>query len=537
MQAQDTTAAAGAGTARRAALYLRVSTEEQGQEGYSLPNQRAALEQYALARGWTVAGVWTDIESGRTDGRAGYQALLAAARQWDVLLVWRVDRLGRDTAELFRVARELRRAGRQLVSATENVDDPFVMGMLFLMAERESWLIGERVRPVVRRLRAEGRHVSRPPYGYRMVEGRLVVDPDQAALYHEAVERALAGESARAIARDWNRRGVPTPGGAAQWDHSTLARLLRNPVHAGLVVQPGPERALVAGRHEALLDRARWEALQAHLDRACARWSHVSSRGPVALLVGLGRCACGAPMVHLPAFPPRRRPISYYACRARRSGKTCPLPSHSVRADSLEAAVRWVLGPLLAGDAAALLDHYQAAGRIEAETAEAALARARERLTEDLARAERGLARLVELLALGDITREEYATARATFLERQAQAQAALATLPAPGPVPAGAPAAVARQLATLGGLYDAAPSLAARRELLVLLGLTFTREAGGVWVRVAPAWRPWTRGDTYFPFQAAPARNGQASARLVLPSVEEGHPYAPERIIGIAAD
>jgi site-specific DNA recombinase len=536
MQAQDTTAAAGAGTARRAALYLRVSTEEQGQEGYSLPNQRAALEQYALARGWTVAGVWTDIESGRTDGRAGYQALLAAARQWDVLLVWRVDRLGRDTAELFRVARELRRAGRQLVSATENVDDPFVMGMLFLMAERESWLIGERVRPVVRRLRAEGRHVSRPPYGYRMVEGRLVVDPDQAALYHEAVERALAGESVRAIIRDWNRRGVPGPGGAT-WDNVTLSRLLRNPVHAGLVAQPGPERALVAGRHEALLDRARWEALQAHLDRARGRWSHVSSRGPAALLVGLGRCVCGAPMVHTLAGPPGRQKIGYYLCDAQRGDKGCPLPSHSVRADSLEAAVRWVLGPLLAGDAAALLDHYQAAGRIEAETAEAALARARERLTEDLARAERGLARLVELLALGDITREEYATARATFLERQAQAQAALATLPAPGPVPAGVPAAVARQLATLGGLYDAAPSLAARRELLVLLGLTFTREAGGVWVRVAPAWRPWTRGDTLFPFLPARAQNGRASARLVLPSVAEASPYATERIIGIAAD
>lgn len=542
MQGQSTT------SPDRVALYTRVSTTEQGLAGYSLPHQRATLEAFAATQGWEVVGHWSDMESGKHGDRVGYQAMLAAVKSWDTILVWRIDRLTRDEADYHDLLKRLRKADKRLKSATEPTydiyGDPILTGLTGTLSARDSWVIGERVRPVMLKLATEGRHVSRAPFGYRMrpkqvildhadrviaIEPpRLVIDEDAAALYREAVRRVLAGESVRAIVRDWNARGIQPTRTADQWCHSTMTRLLRNPLHCGLVRWRGLGE-LVKGQHEALVSVADWQMVQERITLAGQAWSHVTSREPSFLLTGYGRCACGAALVthHSGA-------VTYCACRARRQGQRCDVPG-MVRAETVEAAVRWVLAPLLSGDMAALLRHYKGAAVIDYGAAEQAAERARARLTADRDRAERSIAGFIDALGAGDISREEYHAARGRAVAARDEAEASLAALP-PAPIrPTTDPEQTARLLGALGAVYDAT-SIDAKRELLTLLGITITREADGVWVRVAPAWRPWTRGDTFFPLVGRGRRDG-APGRLLVQSGDDGKPYAPERTLGQAAD
>ena len=499
----------------------------------TLPLQRSTCEAYAAARGWAVAGVWQDGESGFNDDRAGYRAMLAD-KTWNTLLVWKTDRLGRDTAELFSVAKQIRKAGRRLVSATQNVDDPMIMGFHFLLAEQESRLKSERVTPVMIALAASGRYCTRPTHGYQLIDGEPKIRPVPAARILRAGRQFLAGHaSARQIVADWNRRGVPSPTGGV-WHHSALIDILRSPTYAGLIAWPGlPEP--VPGRHTALFTREEWQAIQARLDVGARAWSRVTSRHAASLLSGFGTCACGAALIHHRSGPPTR-PVTYLACRARLASGACAIPG-MLRMDSVEAAVGWVLAPILTGDAATLRAHYGAATVVEYDATAEAVSRSRARVQAELAKAVRQLSGLINMRAADEIDADSYKEKRAEFMQAKADAEATLALMPEDdGPVADPDPAATAARLTMLAAVLatgDAATRLANGRDLLEVLGVALRRDADGLWVRVAPAWRRWTRGDTYFRLDPAAGRRVRPGARpatLYVPSGDDGSPYAPER-------
>lgn len=106
-------------TATRAALYARVSTLDQEPE-----NQLAELRQYASARQWTVTEYVDHGVSGAKNSRPALDALLkdARRRRFDVLLCWRLDRLGRNLRHLVVLLDELRSVGIEFVSLNEGID-------------------------------------------------------------------------------------------------------------------------------------------------------------------------------------------------------------------------------------------------------------------------------------------------------------------------------------------------------------------------------------------------------------------------------
>lgn len=82
----------------RAAIYVRVSTEEQAAEGYSLDAQKELLQDYCVAEGWDVAGVYEDDGySGRNTRRPAFRRMLSEMEAWDVLLVVKMDRIHRNS--------------------------------------------------------------------------------------------------------------------------------------------------------------------------------------------------------------------------------------------------------------------------------------------------------------------------------------------------------------------------------------------------------------------------------------------------------
>jgi DNA invertase Pin-like site-specific DNA recombinase len=151
--------------AKIAAVYARVSTTDQEPE-----NQLAELRRYAEARGWELTKEYVDRGvSGAKDRRPALDQLLADAkrRKFDVLVCWRLDRLGRSLKHLIALLDELQSLGVAFVSLAEGIDATTPAGKLQMhilgaIAEFERGRIVERVNAGIARARAQGKKLGRP---------------------------------------------------------------------------------------------------------------------------------------------------------------------------------------------------------------------------------------------------------------------------------------------------------------------------------------------------------------------------------------
>lgn len=148
----------------RAAIYARVSTLDQEPE-----NQLRELRRYTEARGWTAREYVDHGVSGATEKRPALDRLVkdAKRRQFDVLVCWRLDRLGRNLRHLILFLDELQALGVAFVSLSEGIDATTPAGRLQLhvlgaIAEFERARIAERVKAGLVRARAQGRRLGRP---------------------------------------------------------------------------------------------------------------------------------------------------------------------------------------------------------------------------------------------------------------------------------------------------------------------------------------------------------------------------------------
>jgi len=153
--------------AKRAALYIRVSTD-----GQTTENQRQALTAEAARRGWTIVAEYEDAgisgAKGR-DQRPGLDRLLkdATRGRYDVVMCWAVDRLGRSLADLVGTLQDLHGAKVDLFLHQQGVDTTTptgraMFGMLGVFAEFEREMIRSRVNAGLDRARAKGVKLGRP---------------------------------------------------------------------------------------------------------------------------------------------------------------------------------------------------------------------------------------------------------------------------------------------------------------------------------------------------------------------------------------
>src|SRR5713101_1928020 len=148
----------------RAAIYARVSTFDQEPE-----NQLQELRRYVEARGWASTEYVDRGVSGAKDRRPALDRLLADAkrRRFDVVVCWRLDRLGRSLKHLITLLEELQALGVAFVSLAEGIDATTPAGRLQMqilgaIAEFEKGRIVERVRAGLARARAQGQRLGRP---------------------------------------------------------------------------------------------------------------------------------------------------------------------------------------------------------------------------------------------------------------------------------------------------------------------------------------------------------------------------------------
>src|SRR6516164_5393368 len=152
---------------KRAALYLRVSTLEQ-----TTANQERELRQVAERTGYEIVKVYKDHgisgAKGR-DKRPQFDALCKAAtrREFDVVMAWSVDRLGRSLQDLIGFLSELHAVGIDLFLHQQGLDTTTpagkaMFGMMGIFGQYEREIIAERVRAGLARARDEGKQLGRP---------------------------------------------------------------------------------------------------------------------------------------------------------------------------------------------------------------------------------------------------------------------------------------------------------------------------------------------------------------------------------------
>jgi DNA invertase Pin-like site-specific DNA recombinase len=151
----------------KVAVYARVSTASQ-----TVDNQTQELERLAALRGWTIVATYRDEgisgAKGR-DGRPALDALLKAAtrREFDLIAVWSIDRLGRSLQHLVTTVNDLHAQGVQLYFHQQAIDTTTPSGKLMFgvfasFSEFERSIISERIQLGIQRARKEGRSLGRP---------------------------------------------------------------------------------------------------------------------------------------------------------------------------------------------------------------------------------------------------------------------------------------------------------------------------------------------------------------------------------------
>ncbi len=289
----------------RCAIYTRKSTEHNlDLEFNSLDAQREACEAYIKSQaheGWRLIPDHYDdgAFSGASLDRPALQKLLADVRagKITIVVVYKVDRLTRSLADFAKLVELFDKHQVSFVSITQSFNTTSSMGRLTLnvllsFAQFEREVIGERVRDKIAASKRKGIWVGGPiPLGYRCIDKKLVVVPEEAEAVRTIFARYLALGSIGALIEDLDRRGIRTKAngrtdgrlrGGIRFGVGSLAHLLKNRFYVGEVVYRGEVHR---GEHEPILDRDLFAAVQARLvANAVAR--QVRLKGSPAILTG-----------------------------------------------------------------------------------------------------------------------------------------------------------------------------------------------------------------------------------------------------------
>lgn len=333
----------------RAALYIRVSTNEQAKEGYSIPAQKERLDAFAKSQGWTVTEYYLEEgESGKDLHRPAMKRLLADIESGgiDVILIYRLDRLTRSVVDLHALLQLFEKNNVAFRSVTEIYDTTTATGRLFItlvaaMAQWERENLGERVYFGMAEMARQGRRPgTKEPYGYRYADGKLLFFPEEAKVVRQIYNLYLQGNGFRKIVRVLNNSRIPTKTGKT-WTDNTLSVILTNPLYKGMFKWDGE---LYKGQHEPIIDDATWQAVQNKMaQKKSIPPRHAHSNYP---LTGILKCGlCGSPLngcTQTYTSKKGKQQLRYYKCGRRDHKGDCDLPY--LRAEIVEAQVLDWLG-------------------------------------------------------------------------------------------------------------------------------------------------------------------------------------------------
>lgn len=339
--------------------YTRVSTAMQI-DGYSLEAQKARMKAFSDFNSYEIVGEYEDAgKSGKSiEGRIQFNQMMEDIKSGkdgvSFVLVFKLSRFGRNAADVLSTLQVMQDFGVNLICVEDGIDSSKDAGKLMIsvlsaVAEIERENI--RVQTMEGRIQKarEGRwNGGFAPYGYRLVDGKLVINEEEAEAIRIIFEQYTTTDTgANGIAKYLENHGIRKiqrqNGKNPLFDAHLIRLILRNPVYCGKIAY-GRRRTekvhgtrndyrlveqenylLVDGIHEGLVSEEVWQTAQVKLLAQAEKYEHVdrSQNERTHLLTGIVKCpACGAGMYANKSIKYRKdgtkyKDFFYYACKHR----------------------------------------------------------------------------------------------------------------------------------------------------------------------------------------------------------------------------
>ena len=326
--------ATGARKMTQCVVYLRVSSKEQKEEGYSIPAQEKLLRAYARKHGFSVVEVYEEVETAKRAGRREFERMvrfLKANRGIKHILVEKTDRLYRNFRDLV-AADELGRSIHfvkegQVIGPDARSSDKLNHDLKVVLAKNYIDNLSEETRKGMVEKAEQGLYPSYAPLGYvndRESHG-LGVDFERAAIIRELFETyGKGGVSLRELSKIAHRKGLRTRKGKPL-HKSAIAKMLSNPVYIGDMMWKG---VYYQGKHDPIVSVEVFERVK----RLLHGKGHAKKRRVFAYrgLLRCGNCGC------LITAEIKKERYVYYRCT--RGRKNCT--EKPVREEALEKVTR-----------------------------------------------------------------------------------------------------------------------------------------------------------------------------------------------------
>lgn len=348
-----------AGRLENAVVYLRVSTEEQV-ENYSLDTQKDICTKEAAKRGLEIVEIFR--EEGRSaktvTGRPELIRMLEFCRKnkrtIDAVIVYRLDRISRQTSDYLAIRKKLNECEITLISASEptgnSPTEKFVETMLAGFAQMDNDIRSERTTNGMRARFLTGLRNGPVPLGYITQNGYATKDPETYDLIQKAWERMATGTiTLREMAAVLNEQGVREKkhGKVSLIRNQTMSRIFRNKFYAGIIVSKvyGEE---IKGQHAAMITEELFYRVQAVIDgrntNLAVPLAKKNPNNPDFPLRRIVRCSrCGTSFTG--AFSKgKHEKFGYYFCQ-KRCAKGSSVPVQTIEGAMLGLLMKISLKP------------------------------------------------------------------------------------------------------------------------------------------------------------------------------------------------
>ncbi len=411
-------------------LYIRVSTDEQADKGYSQRDQEERLKRYCEVNAIQVRQVIFEDHSAKTFSRPRWIQLLSYLRkhkfQSDFVLFTKWDRFSRNAGDAYSMISILRELGAEPQAVEQPLDlsipeNKMMLAFYLAAPEVENDRRSLNILYGMRRARKEGRWVSTAPLGYKNVtdeKGKKIIVPHE--VYASVIQNAFAMLAEGILAADHIRKLMIRNG--LKCSRSNFCRLIRNPAYCGQIFIPklkDEECQIVTGLHEPLITEKLFYDVQEVLDgnRKKSRGNTKANSHEMLPLRGFLICPKCNRMLTGSGSKGRNKVHYYYHCLATCG---CRFKADVVNDAFINQLSRFVMKPaVIPLFKSVIKENYRQRHSINYDTSK--------KITEDIKQVEERLAKGRELLLAGDIDGSDYKSMKAEGQEKLRKLEAGLA--------------------------------------------------------------------------------------------------------------
>ena len=317
----------------KAAVYARVSTDEQAKEGYSIDSQKDYIISFVKSQGWEIYDFYIDDGYSAKDlKRPAMQKMMSDVKssRFDVVVFYKLDRLVRSVSDLDKLLQLFDKNNIGIRSVTEPFDTTTAMGrfLITLVAAIAQWereTISERVVVNMTKKATMGeRNGGRAPFGYDLQDGQLVINEKEARLVKEMFRMYINGKGIRQISMYLQQFSV-------EKGIRTISRMLENPVYSGRIRwgKNSKMSEIISDEitHPQIIDIETFDKVQELRKERTIEGKKATSPFHFS---GVLKCArCGSA---LSGYTKKERGSKHYICINKKNKGTCNLPMFTEKA-------------------------------------------------------------------------------------------------------------------------------------------------------------------------------------------------------------